>query len=155
MAKWLSDVSRFDNMKDREKNRIEKQTIPSTSHSSYSLVVADEFSNQRILSALADPYSRKILSSTMHEALGALTLAEKCDIPVTTVYRRIEELLHAGLVTSVKAGRTKDGKWFDLYRSTIKRIDVSSEHGTIIVGLVKNDKPPDKSKRELTAIHKA
>jgi hypothetical protein len=153
MAKWLSDGRRkFEDMNEHENNRIEKQIIPGTNHGTYSLIVADEFSSQRILSAIADPYSRKILSSTMHEALGALTLAKECDIPVTTVYRRIEELVHAGLVASARASRTKDGKWFDLYRSTVKRIDISSENGTLFVGLVKNERLSDKLTRAPTSV---
>ena len=154
-VKWLSEVSRkFEDMNERERNRIEKQTIPGTNHGAYSLIVADEFSSQRILSAIADPYSRKILASTMHGALGALTLAKECHIPVTTVYRRIEELVDAGLVAPARASRTKDGKWFDLYRSTVKRIDVTSENGTLFVGLVKNEKLPDKFTRAPTAMHR-
>lgn len=146
MAKWLSDASgKFEDMNELEKNRIEKETIFVTNHVAYSSIVADEFSSQRILSAIADPYSRKILASTAYEALGALTLAKECGIPVTTVYRRIEELVRAGLVASVRAARTRDGKWFDLYRSTVKRIDVSSENGALSVGLVKNGKLPDRS----------
>ncbi len=155
MARCLSEGSgKFENTNERVKNRMEKQTIPAMNHDTYSLIVADDFSSQRILSAIADPYSRKILSSTMHEALGALTLAKECDIPVTTVYRRIEELVRAGLVASAKASRTKDGKWFDLYRSTVKRIDVSSENGALFVGLVKNEKIPDKFTRTPTAMHR-
>ncbi len=88
----------------------------------------------------------------MHEALGALTLAKECKIPVTTVYRRIEELVEAGLVSPARAGRTKDGKWFDLYRSTVKRINVTSENGTISVGLVKNENLQDKFTRAPTAM---
>ena len=125
--------------------KIENRPIPAGNHGAYSSIIADEFSGQRILSAIADPYSRKILASTTREALGALALAKECGIPVTTVYRRIEELLQTGLVASVRASRTKDGKWFDLYRSTVKRIDVSSENGTLFVGLVKNEKIPNRS----------
>jgi helix-turn-helix protein len=146
LAKGLSDLnSKFEDMNELEKNRIENQTIPARNHGAYSSIIADEFSSQRILSAIADPYSRKILASTAHEALGALSLAKECGIPVTTVYRRIEELVRAGLVASVRAARTKDGKWFDLYRSTVKRIDVSSENGTLSVGLVTNEKLSNRS----------
>lgn len=153
MAECLDESSgKLENTGDRERKRMEKQTLPATHNGTYSLIVADEFSSQRILSAIADPYSRKILSSTTHEAVGALTLAKECDIPVTTVYRRIEELVHAGLVASAKASRTKDGKWFDLYRSTVKRIDISSENGTLFVGLVKNDRLSDKLTRTPTSI---
>ena len=136
---------------EREKNLSDKPA-PAISQSTYSLIVADEFSSQKILSAIADPYSRKILARTMHESLGALVLAKECDIPVTTAYRRIEELVHAGLIAPVKATRTKDGKWFDLYRSTVKRVDISSENGGLLVGLVENEISAGKFTRASTAV---
>ncbi len=142
---------KLEDMNECENNGVEKQALPAMTRETYSLIVADELSSQRILSAVADPYSRKILASTMHEAFSALGLAKKCGIPVTTVYRRIEELVHAGLLAGVSSGRTKDGKWFDLYRSTVKRIDVSAERGTIFVGLVKNEKLSGKFARQLAA----
>jgi len=119
---------------------------------SYSLIVADEFSSERILSAIADPYSRKILAKTMHEALGTLVLANECDIPVTTVYRRIDELVRAGLIAPVKTARTKDGKWVDLYRSTVKRVDICSENGGLFVGLVKNEMSTGNFTRASTSV---
>ena len=83
---------------------------------------------QRILAAIADEYSRKILHATIEAPMSASELTKRYEIPVTTVYRRIEELIEAGLIVSVKSGRTKEGKWFDVYRSLIKRIDVHFEH---------------------------
>ena len=82
---------------------------------------------QRVLAAIADDYSRKILQATIETSMSALELTKKYEIPVTTVYRRIEELIKAGLIASVKSGRTKEGKWFGIYRSLIKRIDMHFE----------------------------
>ena len=139
---------KFEDMNNCENSRVEKQTI------SYSMIVANEFSSQKIVSIIADPYSRAILAKTMHEAHGAIWLGKECGIPVTTVYRRIEELVDAGLVASVRTGRTKDGKWFEIYRSTVQRIDVSSENGALFVGLVKNEKILDKFTRTPAAMQR-
>ena len=51
------------------------------------LRVVGEFTKQRILSALTDPYSRKILDAIIKENKSALELSKECGIPVTTVYR--------------------------------------------------------------------
>ena len=60
-------------------------------------------------------------------------------MPVTTVYRRIQCLVEAGLVAAVKSGRTTDGKWYDLYQSLLLRIDVSFDGGDVKVEAKLND----------------
>ena len=97
------------------------------------MIVNDDVSKQRILTAIADPYSRKILRTIIHDNKSALELSKECGIPVTTMYRRIEELMHAGLIVQSKASRTKDGKWFELYRTLVKSINITAENGLIAV----------------------
>lgn len=93
---------------------------------------------QRILTAIADEYSRKILQATIESPMSASDLTKDYDIPVTTVYRRIEELIEAGLIIAIKSGRTKEGKWFDVYRSLIARIDLHFD-GELKVELTVNE----------------
>jgi len=93
---------------------------------------------QRVLTAIADEYSRKILQATIQAPMSASELTRLYEIPVTTVYRRIEELIEAGLIASIKSGRTKEGKWFDVYRSLVKRIDLHFE-GELRVDLIINE----------------
>lgn len=65
--------------------------------------------------------------------MSAMTLSKTYAIPNTTVYRRIVELVHAGLLAAVRSDRTSDGKWYELYRSLLSRIHVSLENGNIRV----------------------
>jgi DNA-binding transcriptional ArsR family regulator len=116
------------------------------------LIVNDEPAKERILTALSDSYSRKILSATVDEPLSALEISKDYDIPITTVYRRIEELVDAGLIAAVKSGRTTDGKWYDLYRSLLLRVDVSFQDGTIRIDATVNTRMADKFTRMWTAI---
>lgn len=116
------------------------------------LIVGDEPAKQRILSAMADEYSRKILTATTEIPMSALELSKKYEIPITTVYRRIEELVEAGLIAAVKSGRTTDGKWYDLYRSLLKRIDVSFEKGEVRIDVMVNEHVADKFTRMWTSI---
>jgi predicted ArsR family transcriptional regulator len=118
------------------------------------LIVSEEVAKQRILLAMADQYSRKILTATMNEPVSALDLSKSYQIPITTVYRRIEELVEAGLIAAVKSGRTTDGKWYDLYRSLLRRIDVSFEDGEVQVEVVVNDHVADKFTRMWASIPK-
>jgi DNA-binding transcriptional ArsR family regulator len=52
---------------------------------------------QRVLEVLSDDCSRTILSA-LTEPLTATELAEQCDIPSSTVYRKLDTLTAAGLV---------------------------------------------------------
>ena len=116
------------------------------------MIVTEEQAKQKILSAMADEYSRKILTATIEEPLSALELSKKYEIPITTVYRRIEELVEAGLLAAVKSGRTTDGKWYDVYRSLLRRIDVSFEKGDVRIEVSVNEHVADKFTRMWTSI---
>jgi len=111
------------------------------------LIVSDDLAKQRILSALADRYSRRILIATVETPMSALELSKAYEIPITTVYRRVEELVEAGLLAAVKSGRTSDGKWYDLYRSLLNRIDVSFEGGDVKIEISVNEHLADKFTR--------
>jgi DNA-binding transcriptional ArsR family regulator len=116
------------------------------------MIVSDEPAKQRILAALADEYSRKILTATIQDPMSALELSKKYEIPITTVYRRIEELVEAGLLAAVKSGRTTDGKWYDLYRSLLRRIDVGFEKGEVRIEVIVNEHVADRFTRMWTSI---
>jgi len=116
------------------------------------LIVNEDLAKQRILSAMADQYSRKILTATVAEPVSALDLSKTYQIPITTVYRRIEELVEAGLIAAVKSGRTTDGKWYDLYRSLLRRIDVSFENGDVRIEVLVNEHVADKFTRMWNSI---
>ena len=116
------------------------------------MIVSDEPAKQRILAALSDEYYRKILTATVQEPLSALELSKKYEIPITTVYRRIEELVEAGLIAAVKSGRTTDGKWYDLYRSLLRRIDVSFDRGEVRIEVIVNEHVSDRFTRMWTSI---
>jgi len=111
------------------------------------LLVSQEQAKERILAAIADEYSRKILMSTRDEAVSALELSKNYEIPITTVYRRIDELVQGGLLSAVRSGKTVDGKWYDLYRSLLNRIDVSFKEGNMQIEVEINDHVADKFTR--------
>ena len=103
------------------------------------MIVNDEPAKQRILTALSDDYSRQILAATVHEPLSVLQLSKNYGMPITTAYRRVQDLVEAGLIAAVKSGRTTDGKWYELYRSLLLRIDVTFDGVDVIVEAKLND----------------
>ena len=116
------------------------------------MIVNDEGAKQRILTALSDEYSLQILTATAQEPLSALEISRKYEIPITMIYRRVEELIDAGLVAVVKYGRTPDGKWYDLYRSLLVRVDVSFDGVDLRVDAELNNHLADRFTRMWTSI---
>ncbi|ELZ11424.1 helix-turn-helix domain-containing protein [Natrinema thermotolerans] len=53
---------------------------------------------QAVLAALDDDACRAILEATTQEALTATELSDRCDIPMSTAYRKVELLTDADLV---------------------------------------------------------
>ena len=111
------------------------------------MIVNGEVAKQRILAALSDVYSRQIMAATLEKPLSALELSRKYAIPITTVYRRIEELTDVGLIAAIKSGRTTDGKWYDLYKSLLLRIDVSFDGVNVQINATVNDRVSDRFTR--------
>jgi len=103
------------------------------------LIVNDEPAKQRILAVLSDEYSRRILAAIVDEPLSMLQLSKNYGIPFTTVYRRIQYLVDGGLIAAVKSRRTTDGKWYELYRSLLLRVDVTFDDGDVRVEAKLND----------------
>ena len=116
------------------------------------MLVNDDPAKQRILTALSDEYSRQILSATMNTPSSALELSHRYDIPITTVYRRIQDLIEAGLIAAVKSGRTADGKWYDLYRCLLLTINVSYDGANVRIDATVNDHISEKFKRMWTSV---
>lgn len=114
--------------------------------------LSEESAKERVLSAIADEYSRMILAYTMDKPASALQVSKASGIPSTTLYRRIEELVEAGLIASVKTGRTVDGKWHDLYRSLLRRINVSFENGEVRIDVAINESVSDRFTKLWTSI---
>ena len=54
---------------------------------------------QRVLEPLDDPDCLAILDAIDEETLSASELAEACDLPLSTAYRKLELLVDAGLVS--------------------------------------------------------
>ncbi|WP_254274185.1 winged helix-turn-helix domain-containing protein [Haloarcula marina] len=57
----------------------------------------DSTDEQAVFEALADPDCREILA-TVAEPLPAKAVAQQCDLPQTSTYRKLEQLSEAGLV---------------------------------------------------------
>ncbi|WP_253736995.1 winged helix-turn-helix domain-containing protein [Halohasta salina] len=58
----------------------------------------DEFRTEDVLDVLGDEPTRRIIE-TLSEPMTANELSEACDIPLSTMYRKLDHLTEASLVT--------------------------------------------------------
>lgn len=77
---------------------IKRPQQPSQSEESDSVTVSDDEQTDRVLELLSDSNCRQILRATDDEALSAEELSDRCTIPQSTVYRKVERLVDSGLL---------------------------------------------------------
>jgi DNA-binding Lrp family transcriptional regulator len=80
---------------------------------------------QALVQGLADEYSRKILLSAIPVAKSVEDISRENDIPLSTCYRRVHELLDAQILIVEKIIVTSDGKKYELMRSAYRAVKVS------------------------------
>ncbi len=95
--------------------------------------IANRSVKDALLKALADEYSIKILLKTIDEARSVEELSETEHIPISTAYRRVNEMKDVGLLTIEKAILTGEGKKFELYRSVFKAVHLDLNGGEVII----------------------
>lgn len=88
------------------------------------MMVRDENLREVVLRVLADPQMRTILTACRYKPRSAVEITRDFNIPKTSVYRHLEELLRHGLLVVDHAAVTPDGKSYDLYISRYENIDV-------------------------------
>jgi len=74
-----------------------------------------------ILEILSDKYCRTILESIMYVPKSAIEITAETNIPMSTVYRRIQSL-HDNKLVATSGMITDDGKRLFMYKSKIKGI---------------------------------
>ena len=102
---------------------------------------------QALVQGLADEYSRKILLSAIPKAKSVEEMSRENDIPLSTAYRRVHELLDSQILVVEKIIVTPDGKKYELLRSSYRAVNVSFDGGVIKVEAVINEDVAEKLKR--------
>ncbi len=102
---------------------------------------------QALVQSLADEYSRKILLSAIPAAKSVEDMSRENDIPLSTCYRRVHELLDAQILVIERIIVTPDGKKFELLRSSYRAINVSFDGGQVKVDAIVNEDVAEKLRR--------
>jgi DNA-binding transcriptional ArsR family regulator len=103
-------------------------TPPRVERSPEETTVADADEVQAILYALQDDGCRAVLDATGEASMSASELADACDLPLSTTYRKLDTLTETGLL----AERTRlcpDGKHTSEYVRTVEEILVDADAG--------------------------
>lgn len=101
--------------------------------------VGDEKFKDTVLKALADEYSRTILTFVMDKPRSVIEISTECKIPMSTAYRRIHDLEESGLVQVMGSIISDDGKRYYLYRSRIKAVRTIFGVDSLQVEVIPND----------------
>lgn len=97
------------------------------------IILRDDDRQQILLDAIDDPDSRRILARTGADALSASEIAERCGLPLSTTYRKLNALSDAGLLFERTRIR-QSGKHLSEYRRRVDdvKISVAGEDGVVL-----------------------
>jgi DNA-binding IclR family transcriptional regulator len=87
-----------------------------------------------LLDALEDVDCRAIIEATREETLSASEISEKCDLPLSTTYRKLEKLTDVGLLDE-EIRLSRSGKHTSEYALSIENVQLSvdGENGVELV----------------------
>ena len=101
------------------------------------LTIEESERKEIFLEILSDKYCRLILESIMNTPKSAIEISRDKEIPLSTVYRRIQQL-HDSHMIRTSGIITDEGKRLFLYKSKIKEVNTRFYDGKIIVDVVFN-----------------
>lgn len=102
-----------------------------------------ENTSNQLLVLLGDDAVRGILTATDRSPMSAQMLDQRCDASLTTIYRRLEDLLEHQLL-QVETAVRPDGNHYKLYEANLDHLNVTLSDGDFDVELAKRDDAPDR-----------
>jgi len=97
---------------------------------------------QSVLDALDDEECRAILEATKRESLTAAEIADECDLPSSTAYRKIDLLADADLLTEELRIR-RSGKHVSEYACAIDDVTLSVGDGGVELSVSRTEPAAD------------
>jgi len=88
------------------------------------IVIDQDEKKQKALEMFSDNYIRIILSAMMESPKSALQITEETKIPLTTVYRKLHNMLEENLI-KISGQIAENGKKNFLYKSKLKSFHVT------------------------------
>lgn len=99
--------------------------------------------DREVLAVLSDDIAETILTVTDQHAMSAQSLEARCDASLTTIYRRIDELLAYGLLRE-RLELQPDGNHYKVFESNLEELSVNIDDGDLDVNVDRCDDAPDR-----------
>ena len=99
--------------------------------------IEDGQRKESILDIMSDKYCREILRITMDKPMSAIEIAREGKIPISTIYRRLQNL-HDSKLVRISGSISEDGKKSFLYKSKVKAISASCNGNDVEINIVPN-----------------
>jgi predicted ArsR family transcriptional regulator len=96
--------------------------------------VAGDCDPADVFALLDDEYARSLLAATSHESMSATELSDQCEMSLSTVYRRLDQLETCGLVVA-ETTPDPDGDHTKTYEAHLDELLVSLDDGEFAVSL--------------------
>ncbi len=97
-------------------------------------IVADDCDPADVFALLDDEYARSLLAATSHDSMTAPALSDECEMSLSTVYRRLDDLESCDLVAA-ETVPDPDGDHRKRYEAQLDELLVSLEEGNFEVRL--------------------
>ena len=104
--------------------------------SSSTITIKDDARKQIYLQILSDQFCMGIISSIINGPKTAVEIAKVTNIPISTVYRRLQ-FLQENKMLKTSGGLNKDGKYF-VYLSKLKTVSTFFDGSSIMVSVTPN-----------------
>ncbi|WP_302081299.1 winged helix-turn-helix domain-containing protein [Salinibaculum rarum] len=85
-----------------------------------------------LLELLGQQRVRQILAATSRDPKSAKELGEECDVALSTIYRRVEEMIESDLLVE-RTRIESDGSHHSVYEANVDHLDIDIDDGTIDV----------------------
>ncbi len=108
------------------------------------MMVFEQARKEAVLQSIADGFARKILLSTMLQEKSVEEISRENGIPISTCYRRVQELLSLRLLRIEHTIISDSGKKYERFKSAVSNATVTFSSGEISVELTPQYREPEK-----------
>ena len=102
--------------------------------------LTDDADVESLLGTLEDPDCRAIIEATTSEALSASELSEHCDLPLSTTYRKVDQLTEVGVLDE-RVRLSRSGQHTSEYVLQLDSIELSVDPEAGVVLEISEDGP--------------
>jgi predicted transcriptional regulator len=99
----------------------------------------DDERKDTILEIMSDKYCRAIIESTINTPKSVIEISAECGIPISTIYRRLQNLRDSKLL-GISGSITSEGKKHFLYKSKVRAVTSVFNGSNVEVQMVPNIK---------------